>query len=187
MTIVGLLYALKSEIADAVKNMELPTAVHRGDEEADPRVPEVHINRLPESREAMDVAPYIIVQFVNSRHIQKPADAARFFVTVRFIFATHNQNEEEGSIELLNVMERVHQRLLKKVKIGKAYLLDVNEPLEMLVYPDDTAPYYAGEMIGTFYLPATEREVKIDEIPIGKTNIEGSFGGNFLGGKNSFG
>ena len=61
---------------------------------------------------------------------------------------------------LLNLMERLRIYLLKQVVIGGQFQLDLKAGLESLVYPDDTAPYYAGEMLSTWILPAVEREVR---------------------------
>jgi len=56
-------------------------------------------------------------------------------------------------------MERVRINLLKEVVIGKQYELDLDAGLETLIYPEDTAPYYAGEMISVWKIPAVRREV----------------------------
>ena len=64
------------------------------------------------------------------------------------------------------------ERLLEQVQIGKEFVLDEQEGVESVVYPDDTAPYYAGEMIGTFHIRPIQREVDF----FGKENRR--FGGN---------
>ena len=61
---------------------------------------------------------------------------------------------------LVNLMERLRISLLRKVVIGGQFQLDLEAGLETLIYPDDTAPYYAGEMISTWKLPSVEREVR---------------------------
>ena len=60
----------------------------------------------------------------------------------------------------------------EQVQIGKEFVLDEQEGVESVVYPDDTAPYYAGEMIGTFHIRPIQREVDF----FGKENRR--FGGN---------
>ncbi len=60
---------------------------------------------------------------------------------------------------MLNLMERLRLHLLKKVVIGDQFELDKAAGVEALAYPDDTAPYYAGELVTTWKLPAVEREV----------------------------
>ena len=61
---------------------------------------------------------------------------------------------------LLNLMERLRISLLRQIVIGDQFQLDLKAGLETLVYPDDTAPYYAGEMISTWKIPAIQREVR---------------------------
>ena len=64
------------------------------------------------------------------------------------------------------------ERLLSHVQLWSAYVLADDEWVESVVYPDDTAPYYAGEMIGTFHIRPIQREVDF----FGKENRR--FGGN---------
>lgn len=159
MTRVQLVEDLKALCKDAVKNMKLPLAVQKGDVKRQFREPNVFGMRLPNSSSAEKYAPYIIAQLISSNHIQKAGTLPFYTATVRFVFAVYCEDEQDGAIMLLNVMDRVQQKLLAKVQVGKTFLLDVHEPLEAVVYPDNTAPYYAGEMAGTFILPPTEREV----------------------------
>lgn len=166
MTIVESLYALKRFCEKAVKNMPLGTEIQKGDKEIEERDPEAHIMQLPDGDNARKYAPYLIIQALTSQHVQKAGNQPSFLVNVRFIFCVYNTNGEEGSIELLNFMERVHMKLLETVQIENGLYLDVNEPLEMLVYPDNpdnAAPFYAGEMMGTFVVPAIERKVDFYE------------------------
>ena len=82
---------------------------------------------------------------------------------MRSAFCVYNENEEEGGLMLLNLMERLRIALLRKVVIGRQFKLDLEAGLDTLVY--DTAgrpthPYYLGEMISVWKLPHTiEREV----------------------------
>ena len=62
---------------------------------------------------------------------------------------------------LLNLMERIRVALLRQVVIGEQFTLDLEAGLEVLGYPDDTAPYFVGEMISTWILPPVEREVNL--------------------------
>ena len=63
-----------------------------------------------------------------------------------------------GAGTLLNLMERLRIALLEQRSIGKQFRLDLEAGLESLVYPEDTAPYYAGEMISVWKLPVIERK-----------------------------
>lgn len=158
MTAREFLHTLKVFCEDAVKGMVLPTAVQKGDTEIQKRPPTMYEMRLPDSESAEKLAPYGIIQVVHTNHIQKSGDKQRYFVDARIICCVCCDDEQEGAIMLLNFMERLQMHLLKKADIGNSCILDVNEPLEMLIYPGDTAPYYAGEIMGTFYIPGIERE-----------------------------
>lgn len=162
MTVNKLLHDLKAEITDAVKNFALPTSLQKDDKEIEIRPPEVIIQRLPDSRAAKKKAPYILIQFVNSIDKQTHGRNSESSAIVRLIICTYCENETEGAAQLMNVVDSIRLRLLKRVVIGDQFKLDTDAGLETLVYNDDTAPYYAGEMIGTFIIPAIEREVSYD-------------------------
>jgi hypothetical protein len=68
-------------------------------------------------------------------------------------------DEQEGSLYLINLMERLRIALLRKQVIGDMFVLDLTQKLETLNYPDDTAPYYAGEMVTTWRMPVIRREI----------------------------
>ena len=154
MTRVKLIQELKTFCEDAIKNISLPEAVQKGD--------------------AKKLAPYIIVQFIDSKHhrSENGYPNPEYTAAVRFIFCVYSQDEQDGAVMLLNLMDRVQERLLEQVQIGKEFVLDEHEGVESVVYPDDTAPYYAGEMIGTFHIRPIQREVDF----FGKENRR--FGGN---------
>ena len=80
---------------------------------------------------------------------------------VRSICCVYNDDEQEGGLMLLNLMERLRIAMLRQVVIGGQFTLDLEAGLETIVYPDDTAPYFVGEMISTWKLPPVEREVNL--------------------------
>ena len=168
MTRNKLLEDLKLFCIDCTKHLEMPESVQKGDEERVNRPPEVYKMRLPDSSAAKKYAPYIIIQFVNGVDKQTHKQQSESTSLIRFIFCVYDKNEEEGSAMLLNAMDCVRIALLKKVVVGDQFVLDTDQGLETLIYPvgidTDTAPYYAGEMIGTFTGPAIEREALLDKI-----------------------
>ncbi len=163
MTRVKLIHELKLFSENSVKGIELPLAVQKGDTEIQTREPRVYMMRLPNSKAAQKLAPYIIIQLVDSKHQREDSGYPNpsYTATVRFIFCVYSQDEEEGAIMLLNVMDRVQEKLLEQIQIGDCFTLDEHQGLESVVYPDDTAPYYAGEMIGTFHIRPIQREVDL--------------------------
>lgn len=158
MTRVKLLEDLKILIEKAVSDLKYPTAIQKGDTEYNEKVTEVFKMRLPESSSAKKLAPYILIQFLNGIDFQKNSKNADSTVVVRFIITTYAKDEQEGALLLLNLMDRVRIALLKNPVIGNCFKLDSDTGLESLVYIEDTAPYYAGEMVGTFIMPPIERE-----------------------------
>lgn len=163
MTRVALVEALKELCEEAVKDMKLPQAVQKGDVEQKSCIPNVYRMRLPDSRAANKIAPYIIVQLISSQQQLVPGEPKpKYTATVRLICCVYSADESVGAIMLLNLMDRLQIHLMKQIKVGKCFLLDVNEPFEAVVYPDDTAPYFAGELVGTFQLPPIQQEVNFE-------------------------
>ena len=160
MTEVRLVEALKEFIDESVKNFSLPERIQEGDTEEIYRPPKVYKLRLDNSGEAKKKAPYVIIQLENDLHKQSHGENSQSTAVIRLIFCVYNENEEEGALALLNVMDKVRIDLLRTVVIGHCFKLDTDKGLEGLIYNEDTAPYYAGEMIGTFFMPPVEREVK---------------------------
>ena len=160
MNRITLLEQLKEFSKEAVGDMILPVSKQKGDAEQGSRAADIHLMRLPDSSQAKKKAPYIIHQLITGKDIQPTGENVAATAVVRSIFCVYNDNEEEGALVLVNLMERLRISLLRKVVIGGQFQLDLEAGLEILIYPDDTAPYYAGEMISTWKLPSVEREVR---------------------------
>lgn len=161
MTRIALLDRLRDETVAATEDIIMPVARQKEDKEPpQSRAAEVYRTRLPDGSAAKKKAPYILHQILTGQDTQ--ASGQRIFsrATVRTIFCVYNADEQEGGLMLLNLMERLRIRLLRKVVIGDQFTLDLEAGLETLIYPEDTAPYYAGEMMSVWKLPAVEREVR---------------------------
>lgn len=171
MTWNDLLLRLKEFIEEAIKDLKLPVRLQSKDDEAavleDPekgwRVPEVYRMRLPDSKEAKKKAPYVLIQLITTQDFQEQGNIDDSVAVVRIICCVYHKDEQEGALALLNLASRIRIALLKSCAIGpqNAFVLDKTEKLEFLAYPDDTAPYYAGEMIGVWHLPPIPREVQL--------------------------
>ena len=114
--------------------------------------------------DAMKLAPYCIIRYVSSKDVQNIGKYTETTATVRFIFCVYCENESDGAMLLLNLMEDLRAGLLKDVVIEKQIKLVREDGLEMIAYEDDTAPYFAGEIIATFTFGPIEREVIYDGI-----------------------
>lgn len=171
VTWVELLYALKAFIEGMIKDLLFPIRAQNKDEETafaeDPdkgvRVPDVYLMRLPDSKEAKKKAPYVLVQLITTGDMQDQRQIDDSYAIVRIICCVYDKDEQTGALNLLNLGSRIRIGLLKTCTVGDAnqFVLDKTEKLEFMAYPDDTAPYYAGEMIGVWHLPPIKREVQL--------------------------
>lgn len=160
MTRVLLLEALKAYTVDAVKDLLLPVKPVKGGTEETYRAPEVHRMRLPDKAMNTEKAPYIIHQMVTGKDMQPPGEYVDSTVIIRSICCVYNQDSEEGSLALLNVIERMRIGFLRERIIDAQFELDLESGLECLIYPDETDPFFVGELISTWKLPTITREVK---------------------------
>lgn len=157
---VDFLERLKEVTETAVKDLILPTRIQKEGEEPGFRAPYVYLMRLPDSKSATKKAPYIIHTLLTGMDQQAEGNPVESTVKVRTIFCVYNNDEQEGGLALLGVMERLRIHLLRHTVIGERYRLDLTTGMEALFYPDDTAPYFAGEMMSTWRIPSIEREVR---------------------------
>lgn len=160
MNRIYLLQELKAFSEAATGDILMPVSVQKGDTDQAERIAEVHLMRLPDSKSARKKAPYIIHQLITAKDQQNEGQRPEATAQVRSIFCVYHANEEEGALMLLNLVERLRIALLRQVVIGDRYELDLKTGLEALYYPDDTAPYFMGEMVSTWKLPAIQREVR---------------------------
>ena len=151
---------LKRFTLDATRDLLLPVRVQSAEETPSERPAEVHLMRLPDSEAAKKKAPYIIHQIITGKDVQKPGEQAACTTEIRSIFCVYCPDEEEGGMLLLNLMERLRIALLRQAVLDQLYQLDLEAGLEIILYPDDSAPYYAGEMASRWRLPGIEREVR---------------------------
>lgn len=158
MTNITLLEQLKLITEDTIKDIILPVRLQKGDPGQQSRAADVYLMRLPDSRAATKKAPYIIHQLVTGKDTQPAGRQESGSSVVRSVFCVYCDDEQEGAFHLLNLMERLRIRLLRQVVIGQQYQLDLEAGVEMLIYPEDSAPYYAGEMSTTWKMPSVERE-----------------------------
>lgn len=159
MTKVDLLDSLQTFTQFAVKDLFLPVKIQRGDETEQYRNAHVYKMRLPDSSSATKKVPYIIHQVITGKDSQKEGGMPDSSAVVRSIFCVYSDDEQEGAMMLLELMERLRIELLRRIVIGEQFMLDLKKGMEVLIYPDDTAPYFAGEMISNWTFPSVEREV----------------------------
>ena len=161
MNRVFLLESLKVRMEADTRELIMPTKPQKGDEEVIERPAEVWNGRLPDMKSTTKKAPYIINAVLTSRFRQPPGREPESFVAVRSVYCVYNSDEHEGALMLLNLMDRVRISLQKNPILDGKYELNMEDDgIADFVYPDDTAPFYLGEMITEWKMPPVEREVQ---------------------------
>lgn len=185
MTKITLLEQLKEFSEIHTGDLLLP--VQPQEEDVEPpadRPATVYTPCLPELRSYARKAPFTTHEIVTSKDVavQRPGGGKFMQSTavVRTCFCVYHKNEQEGKMALLTLMERTRIALLEEVVIGGQFKLDLDAGVETLVYPGNpnqtaVSPFYLGEMITTWKLPAVERKV-----PNGKEKV-GYRGGGYPG------
>lgn len=158
MTPLDLLDVLEDFVRRETKDMLLPVRVDRKSGKQKERAAEVYKMRLPNKTAQTERVPYLLLQYIKSTDTQEQGELPECECMVRIVAATYSEDESEGATCVLNLLNRIRLALLKDGVIGGRYML--KPPLEMIVYPDSTAPYYLGEMMTTWDIPTIESEVQ---------------------------
>ncbi len=182
MTRITLLEQMKDFTEAHTSDLLLPVQMREEDEDPPPnRAAAVYIPCLPELRSYERKAPFITHETITGKDnvVTDPRTGRRQIssTVLRSCFCVYHQNEQEGRMALLTLMERMRIALLEEVVIGKQFKLDLDAGIETLVYPGNpnqiaVSPFYLGEMITTWHLPIIERRA-----PYGKERIDCRGGG----------
>lgn len=159
MTPFILLDELKKFVEAETHDLILPVRVDRNSKEPKERAPDVYIMRLKNKADKTQKIPYILLQLIKSEDSQPEGKELCCESWVRIIAATYAENEDEGALAVLNVLTRIRLALLRAGIIGKQFVL--RPPLEMIIYPDSTPPYYLGEMMSVWRTPKMESEARL--------------------------
>lgn len=166
MTTVDLLTALKAFTEDVTADVLLPVRMQQSDEEQPADAPAaVYLMRLPDSKSATKKAPYILHQAVTGASQQVRGHSTTREAVIRSIFCVYDRDEQTGALRLCELMERFTIAVLKERVIGDQFLLlmESGKNPESLIYPEDTAPYFVGEIVTHWELPPVEREVSYEQ------------------------
>ncbi len=156
---VNFLMCLKEFTEGAVSELMLPTRVQSESDAPAERAADVYLMQVPDGSAAKKYCPYICHTIITSEDVQPAGQQPESLVTVRTIFGVYHEQDDAGGLALLNLMERLRIALLRKRVIGRRYRLATGEKLETLIYPDNLKPYYVGEMMSVWQLPAIREEV----------------------------
>lgn len=158
MTPLELLDALKAFIEENTKDILLPVRVDRKNGEAKERPAEVYKMRLPTKDAETKRIPYVLLQYIKSTDTQTAGEMPESLCMVRIVAATYSEDGEEGALCVLNLLTRIRIAFLRDGVIAERFML--KPPIEMIVYPDSTPPYYLGEMMTEWRMPIVESEVQ---------------------------
>ena len=158
MTPLELLDALKAFIEENTKDILLPVRVDRKSGEAKERPAEVYKMRLPTKDAETKRIPYVLLQYIKSSDTQTAGQMPESSCMVRIVAATYSVVGEEGALCVLNLLTRIRIAFLRDGVIADRFML--KPPIEMIVYPDSTPPYYLGEMMTEWRMPIVESEVQ---------------------------
>lgn len=160
MTVPKLIADLSEFCESKTAHFSLPVPVQKNDTEELFIPPNVFKQRLPSINDYEKHSPFILVQYLKGGQSQKEGQRPQATAEIRITVCIYNRdNEEEGSLALLNVVSAIRQGLLTQVVIGEQFKLDVEAGMEDEIYPDNTAPYFIGDIYCKFLLPPIEREV----------------------------
>jgi hypothetical protein len=161
MTALDLLDTLAEFVKEHTKDIILETRGAETDD--DRREPDgqrpafVYKMRLPDENAVLDNVPYILLQWLNGEDTQDEGKYPNSTCKIRVVVVTYSPDYGKGKIDVLNILERLRVSLLKEQIIGSMFQLAM--PLERVVYPDDQAPYFDGEMMTNWLLPTVGREI----------------------------
>ncbi len=161
MTTTDLVNALAEFVKEATQDMILPAKAKKGEAEPKARPPHIYKMRVPSKEAEKQQIPYIVVQHLKGKDDMNEHGETDSTAVVRIVVATYSENQEDGALCVENILTRIRIALLKERMVAKKFLL--NMPLEYVVYPDSTAPYYLGEMITNWQMPEVGREVSHDK------------------------
>lgn len=157
MTPIFLLEELADFVEKKTKDIILQVRVRKGGVEDKERPAMVYKMELPNKDDRTQKIPYILLQFLNGKDDKKPQELEESIGTIRIVIATYSEDAGKGKYDVLNLISRIRSELEKVGIIGEKFALE--KPLEYIVYPDNTAPYYLGEMITNWSMPTIKREM----------------------------
>lgn len=157
MTPIILLDNLAEFIKQKTENISLEVRTPPG-EKAKRRPAEVHKMRLPKKEDSTKRVPYILLQILQGEDTMDDEGGPISRCKIRIVVSTYSEDQNCGAYDVLNVILRIRTELERVGIIADQFCLQ--KPLEYLIYPDDYAPYYFGEMMTNWTIPEIKREVE---------------------------
>ena len=158
MTAINLLECLEAFVKEKTADIMLQVKVrNRNPEEVKERAADIYKMRLPKKEDQTEKVPYILLQLLTGKDDKENGEPEESVCKIRIVVATYSEDGSEGALDVLNVILRIRSELKKAGVVGERFVLQ--NPLEYIVYPDSTQPYYLGEMVTNWSIPTIEREV----------------------------
>ncbi|MCM3141305.1 hypothetical protein [Brevibacillus sp. MER 51] len=147
MTPVLLMRSLKSFLEEVVANVELtsPKGVLTQ--------PKVFLEALPQKAASSQEEdfPFVIIRAMGGEDQDGKAS-----VSINLLVGTHSK-DDDGFIDVLNIIEDVRQSLLKNRVVGGSFRLDL--PLKWKLFDEQPYPGWIGEINTLWEIPRVEQEV----------------------------
>lgn len=158
MTPTILLDDLKKFIKENTKDILLEVRTRTGTATEKERAAKVYTMGLSQKDDTTQQIPYILLKIVTGVDDKKEGEPQESICTIRMVIVTYSQDGQRGPLQLLNLIERIRERLEKETIIGGRFVLQ--RPFEYLIYQDTDPPYYIGEIMTRWSIPTIEREVQ---------------------------
>ena len=159
MTPIILMDRLAEFVQDVTKDIKLQVRV-RNQNPNEEKVREANVYKmgLPSKDDQTQKIPYILLQFLTGKDDKQEREPEESTCKIRIVIATYSEDGGVGPYDVLNLILRIRGELEKTGIIGKQFVLQ--KPLAYIVSPDNTPPYYLGEMITNWSIPTIRREVE---------------------------
>lgn len=119
--------------------------MQKGDTEQSFRPAKVYLTRLPDGTSATKKAPYVLHQVITGMDQQPQGQRVTSSAKVRSICCVYNDDEQEGGLMLLNLMERLRIAMLRQVVIGGSLPLTWRRGLKRWSIPMTPPPISWGK------------------------------------------
>ncbi len=156
MTPIDLMEQFKIFAEKELKDLIFPVQTSPT-EEAKYRAPEVFLMNLPDENAQKDRAPYVVLQFLNGNDAQEEGQEEESVCNIRVVVCAYSDDLSEGPMYVLNMLTRLRIALLNDRVLASRYALRM--PVEYLVYPDNPAPFFFGEMMTVWEIPTIKRRI----------------------------
>ena len=146
---------LRAFTEEVTADLIMPTRLQKGDTEQIFRPAKVYLMRLPDGTSATKKAPYVLHQVITGMDQQPQGQRVTSRAKVRSICCVYNDDEQEGGLMLLNLMERLRIAMLSTIYRGGR-----KEVLDSLAPVIEQHPLIASLVVSDETLPADRIKVK---------------------------